>query len=109
MLTASKSSPYLNVFFAAQIFFAENALFCNGIKVGDLIGVVGDVHHIFPRKYLIKMGIKERNKYNQIANFTYLDPQINKAVGDDCPGVYFKNALETASGGTPRYGNIDSE
>lgn len=107
--SASVSSPYLNAYFAAQIFFAENALFCNGIKVGDLIGVVGDVHHIFPRKYLMKMGIRERNKYNQIANFTYLDPQINKALGDECPGVYFKRALEAAAGGNPLYGDIATE
>ncbi len=104
--SASVSSPYLNVFFAAQIFFGDNALFCNGTKVGDLIDVVGDVHHIFPRKYLIKNNISERNKYNQIANFTYLDPQINKAIGDDAPGVYFKAALESAEHGKSLYGDI---
>ena len=104
--SASISSPYLNVFFAAQIFFGDNALFCNGTKVGDLIDVVGDVHHIFPRKYLIKNNISERNKYNQIANFTYLDPQINKAIADDAPGVYFKAALESAEQGKSLYGDI---
>lgn len=107
--SASISSPYLNVFFAAQIFFGDNALFCNGTKVGDLIDVVGDVHHIFPRKYLIKNNISERNKYNQIANFTYLDPQINKAVGDDAPGVYFKNALAAAEEGKSLFGDITSK
>lgn len=104
--SASISSPYLNVFFAAQIFFGDNALFCNGTKVGDLINVVGDVHHIFPRKYLIKNNITERNKYNQIANFTYLDPQINKAIADDAPGVYFKAALDAAECGKAIYGDI---
>ena len=104
--SASISSPYLNVFFAAQIFFGDNALFCNGTKVGDLINVVGDVHHIFPRKYLIKNKITERNKYNQIANFTYLDPQINKAIADDAPGVYFKAALDAAECGKSIYGDI---
>ena len=107
--SASISSPYLNVFFAAQIFFGDNALFCNGMKVGDLIDVVGDIHHIFPRKYLIKNNISERNKYNQIANFTYLDPQINKAVGDDAPGVYFKNALAAAEEGKSLFGDITSK
>lgn len=104
--SASISSPYLNVFFAAQVFFGDNALFCNGTKVGDLIDVVGDVHHIFPRKYLIKNNISEKNKYNQIANFTYLDPQINKAIGDDAPGVYFKKALDAAEQGQSIYGDI---
>lgn len=104
--SASISSPYLNVFLAAQIYFGENSLFSNGTKVGDLIDIVGDVHHIFPRKYLMKNHITERNRYNQIANFTYLDPQINKAIGDAAPCVYFKKAVESAKIRKPLYGNI---
>lgn len=107
--SASINSPYLNVFLAAQVFFADNSLFCNGTKVGDLIEVVGDVHHIFPRKYLIKQGISERNKYNQIANFTYLDPQINKAIGDESPNIYFSNAFEACETGRVKFGNIISK
>lgn len=106
--SASINSPYLNVFLAAQVFFADNSLFCNGTKVSDLIEVVGDIHHIFPRKYLIKHGVSERNKYNQIANFTYLDPQINKAIGEDSPNVYFSNAFNACKEGMAKYGNISS-
>jgi hypothetical protein len=77
--------------------------------VGDLIEIVGDVHHIFPRKYLIKQGITERNKYNQIANFTYLDPQINKAIGDESPNIYFSNAFKACETGRAKLGNIMSK
>lgn len=104
--SASINSPYLNVFFAAQIFNGENALFSNGTKVGDLIDLVGEVHHIFPRKYLIRNGINERNKYNQIANFTYLDPQINKDISDQSPSDYFSAAYEKCRLGESLYGNI---
>lgn len=107
--SASISSPYFNVFLAAQVFFGDNSLFCNGIKVSDLIDVIGDIHHIFPRKYLIKNEIKERNKYNQIANFTYLDPQINKAIGDNAPCIYFKEALDATSKTKALYGNITNQ
>lgn len=107
--SASISSPYLNIFLAAQIYFGEDSLFCNGTKVGDLIDIVGDVHHIFPRKYLMKNHISERNRYNQIANFTYLDPQINKAIGDAAPCVYFKKAVESAKKRKPLYGNIKTK
>lgn len=107
--SASVNSPFLNVFLAAQVFFADNSLFCNGTKVGDLIEVVGDVHHIFPRKYLIRNGISEKNKYNQIANFTFLDPQINKAIGDDSPNTYFSNAFEACETGNTKFGNYTSK
>ena len=107
--SASVNSPFLNVFFAAQIKLGDNSLFCNGTKVGDLIEIVGDVHHIFPRKYLIKQGVTEKNRYNQIANFTYLDPQINKEIGDDAPNVYFTKAFEAANSGLSEYGNIASK
>ena len=104
--SASVSSPFLNVFFAAQIFFGDNSLFTNGTKISDLIVVLGDVHHIFPRKYLIKQGITEKNKYNQIANFTYLDPVINKSISDAAPNVYFKNAFDVCDTPKPLFGNI---
>jgi hypothetical protein len=104
--SASVNSPYLNVFFAAQIFNGENALFSNGTKVGDLIDLVGEVHHIFPRKYLIRNGINERNKYNQIANFTYLDPQVNKDISDSSPNEYFSAAYEKCREGESMFGNI---
>lgn len=103
--SASVTSPYLNVFFAAQIKFGDNALFSNGTKVSDLISA-GEVHHIFPRKYLIKQGIVDRNKYNQIANFTYLDPVINKNISDDAPNVYFKNAFNACLTNKTLFGSI---
>ena len=104
--SASDSSPFLNVFFAAQIFFGDNALFSNGTKIGDLLMVLGDVHHIFPRKYLIKQGIVEKNKYNQIANFTYLDTVINKNISDDAPCVYFKKAFNACKNSQTLFGGI---
>lgn len=104
--TSAINSPYFNVFLASQIFKGDSALFSNGSKVSDLITVIGDVHHIFPKKYLIRNGITQRAKYNQIANFTYLDTQVNKAVGDDAPNVYFSNAFALCEQGKIAYGNI---
>lgn len=106
--SASVNSPFLNVFFAAQIFFAEDSLFCKGTKIGDLIGIVGDVHHIFPRKYLIGNGITEKNRYNQIANFTYLDTTVNKLISDDAPNIYFQKAINGCAEGKAIYGNISN-
>ena len=106
--TSAINSPYFNTFLAAQIYNGENALFSNGTKISDLVNIIGDVHHIFPKKYLIKHGIQEKSKYNQIANFTYLDTQVNKIVSDDAPNVYFKKAFEQC-GKEAVYGNIVNE
>lgn len=87
------NSPYFNIFIAAQIYFGDNSLFSNNIKIRDLASIIGDVHHIFPKQYLIKNGINDRTKYNQIANFTYLDTTINKSISDTAPNEYFFNVL----------------
>lgn len=104
--TPVANSPFFNVFLAAQIYFGDNALFSNGTKVGYLITLMGDVHHIFPKQYLRKSGYNDKRQYNQIANFTYLDTQVNKAISNDAPCVYFKNAVDACRTGVSLYGNI---
>ena len=100
------NSPFFNVFLAAQVYKGNNALFSNGTKVGYLITLMGNVHHIFPKQYLRNNGFNERIQYNQIANFTYLDTQVNKDISDDAPNIYFKNAIEHCEKGCSLYGNI---
>ncbi|MDO4751035.1 MAG: DUF262 domain-containing protein [Akkermansia sp.] len=107
--TSAAMSPFLNVFLAAQICKADSALFTHMFKVSDLIRMQGEVHHIFPKKYLAKHGITDKSKYNQIANYTYLDSQVNKAISDDAPCEYFTKALEAAKRGEAVYGNISCE
>ena len=100
------NSPFFNVFLAAQIYEGNNALFSNGTKVGYLITLMGEVHHIFPKQYLRNNGFNERIQYNQIANFTYLDTQVNKEISDDAPNEYFTNAIKQCEKGRSLYGNI---
>ena len=47
-----------------------------------------------------------KSKYNQIANYTYLDTQVNKAVSDDAPYIYFSKAFEQCETKLIVYGNI---
>ena len=91
------NSPFFNVFLAAQIYKGDNALFSNGTKISYLITLMGDVHHIFPKQYLRDNGYNERIQYNQIANFTYLDTQVNKEISDDAPseGIRFMEMYQT--------------
>ena len=78
----------------------------NGTKISDLISISGDVHHIFPRAYLKKNGVDSKVKYNQVANYIYLDTQVNKAISDDAPCVYFTKVKAQCEGGDIEFGNI---
>jgi hypothetical protein len=81
----------------------------HGTMVSDLINISGDVHHIFPKAYLKNNGVDAKGRYNQVANFTYLDTQVNKAVGDDAPNIYFGKVLEQCDQKSIAFGNISSQ
>lgn len=104
--TSSVNSPAFNTFLAAQINMNCNSMLMNGTKVADLITISGDVHHIFPRSYLKNNGVNNKTKYNQVANYIYLDTQVNKAISDDAPNVYFGKVLNQCEGGNIVLGNI---
>lgn len=104
--TSAVNSPYFNVFLASQVHASDNSLLMNGTKVRDLITTMGDIHHIFPKDYLQKNGVTEKSKYNQIANYTYLDTTTNIVIGNKAPNDYFQTAFEQCESKSPKYGNI---
>ncbi len=87
--TSVASSPYFNVFLAAQVKAADKGFLSRNILVSDLISLRGDIHHLFPKDYLKKNGL-DRGKYNQIANYVYMQSEINIKVGNKPPQDYFK-------------------
>ena len=107
--TSSVNSPAFNTFLAAQINQNCNSMLMNGTKIADLITTSGDVHHIFPKNYLQKNGIKSKTKYNQVANYIYLDTQVNKAISDEAPAVYFSKVKEQCQTKNVVFGNIMSD
>lgn len=104
--TTSTNSPAFNTFLAAQVNLNCNSLFMHGTMISDLINISGDVHHIFPKAYLKKNGVDSKGRYNQVANFTYLDTQVNKAVKDDAPNIYFGKVIEQCENTSIAFGNI---
>lgn len=104
--TASTASAAFKTFLAAQIKLNCNSMLMDGTKIADLINISGDVHHIFPKAYLKKNGVTTLARYNQVANFIYLDTQVNKAISDDAPNVYFEKVLEQCDGKELSFGNI---
>jgi hypothetical protein len=105
MDTSVASSPYFRLFQAAQIKMNDLGFLSRDIRVRELIEVKSDVHHIFPRDYLKKQGIG-RGQYNQIANYAVTQSEINIAIGNKEPKVYFAELGEQAQGDPKRYGNI---
>jgi uncharacterized protein with ParB-like and HNH nuclease domain len=93
--TSSVTSPYFNVYTAAQISGGDKSLLSSNAKVSDLLSA-GDVHHIFPKEYLKQCGITDKALYNQVANYVYLDTSINIAIGKQAPNEYFVKAIKTA-------------
>ena len=86
--TSVASSPYFNVFLASQVKANDKGFLSKDVLVGDLIALRGDIHHLFPRDYLKKNGLN-RSKYNQIANYVYMQSEINIKVGNKPPKEYF--------------------
>lgn len=107
--TPAINSPYFCTYLASQVHNGDRALFSNSTKVSDLIDTMGDVHHIFPREFLKEKGITDRARYNQVANYVYLDTQVNISIGKKSPKEYFKTAFEQCNNGIMNCGTILNE
>ena len=107
--TISVNSPAFNTFLAAQDYLKSSSMLMKGTMISDLITISGDVHHIFPKAYLKKNGVDSKGLYNQVANYTYLDTQVNKAISDDSPKEYFGTILEQCQTKNVKIGNITDE
>jgi hypothetical protein len=105
MDTSSAMSPYFIAYQAAQARLGDLGFLSAGITVRDLLLNRGDKHHVFPRNHLKQNGAS-RSNYNQIANFVMAQSEINIAIGDKAPGVYFAELREQVNGGPKRYGGI---
>ena len=88
----SSINPTYQVFLAAQNFFKKDSLLSH-IPVGELVNLGGDIHHIFPKQYLVDNGF-DKHEYNQVANYAYLDTPINIKIGKKAPNVYMNEALD---------------
>lgn len=94
----STVNPTYQVFLAAQVFFRKESLLSH-IPVSELITLGGDIHHIFPKQYLIDNGF-DKSMYNQVANYTYLDAPVNILIGGKkAPKAYFNEAIGIMANG----------
>lgn len=103
--TSAASSPYFHIFLAAQAKANDKGFLSKDVSVSDLISLRGDIHHLFPKDYLKKNGF-ERNKYNQIANYVYMQQEINIKVGNKSPVEYFGQLFENFVNSETKFSGI---
>jgi hypothetical protein len=103
--TSVASSPFFHVYLAAQVKKNDKGFLSKEITVKDLIEHRGDIHHIFPRAYLKRKGLT-RGKYNQIANYVYMQSEINIRVGNKSPKIYFAELEKQVAENDSIYGGI---
>lgn len=108
MDTSSGISPYFLVYQAAQAKMKDKGFLSRDIEVSSLLINHVDVHHLFPREYLKRKGL-QRGQYNQIANYALAQSEINIAIGDKAPKVYFNTLLSQVHGGAKKLGGITDE
>jgi hypothetical protein len=69
--TAQANSAQFWVWVASQIKNNARGFLSREVRVQELVGLLGDIHHIFPKDALKKAGI-QKGLYNQIANYARL-------------------------------------
>jgi hypothetical protein len=106
--TSVASSPYFNIYLASQVKANDKGFLSKDILVGDLISLRGDIHHLFPKDYLQKNGF-ERNKYNQIANYVYMQQEINIKVGNKSPVDYFNLLITSFENSNHSFSGISND
>jgi hypothetical protein len=93
--TSASRGPSLFAYYAALVLCDAKALFSKG-KVADLLDppAIGNKkplerHHLFPKRYLHKVGTTELRDTNQIANYALVEWDDNIAISDIPPNDYW--------------------
>jgi hypothetical protein len=100
LATSAARSPSLFSYYASLNLLDAKVLFSN-MKVPELFDPATQAyksslerHHLFPKKYLKKIGVTQTKDVNQIANFALLEWSDNIKVSDHSPKDYFPKYAE---------------
>jgi len=95
LATSAARSPSLFAYYASLNLLGANALFSK-LKVSELLDPAlkarkapVEAHHLFPRAYLKKLGVTDKFKVNQIANFAWVEWDDNIDISDMAPAEYW--------------------
>lgn len=104
---ATPNSPFFHVFLASQVKANDRGFLSKDVLVGDLISLRGDIHHLFPKDYLKKNNLG-KGEYNQIANYVYMQSEINIKVGNKAPNEYFSSLIAQIDSGDLHLSGINN-
>jgi len=100
LATSSSRSPSLFAYFAALNVLDARGLFSQ-LKVTDLLhaGLKSnksalEKHHLFPKNYLVNIGVEDQRQRNQIANFALVEWSDNIKISDSSPKEYMEAIKE---------------
>lgn len=92
--SSTRNNAFL-CYLASQCKNNESAFLSESMSIRNLLeqSANANLHHIFPKNYLIKNGYK-KNDYNQVANYTYTEQQINIKLGNLAPKDYMAKVID---------------
>lgn len=105
--SSSVNNNAYNLYLAAQVNNNAVAFLSKSMKISTLIEQRGDVHHIFPKKYLMNNGYSQK-AYNQVANFVFTEQATNIKVGMLTPKDYLDKVKAQIQAGTNGISTLDT-
>ena len=106
MESSSIRSPYFQTYLAAQVHSGARGFLSKNITVANMLEESGDIHHLVPKNYLQKNGVRDRSDYNQIANYALTETPINIGIKDSAPVDYMERVGQQIGDGELRLGEI---
>lgn len=106
--TSSVNNNAYNVYLAAQCNNNAPAFLSKSLKIRSLIEQRGDIHHIFPKKYLTRNNFSQ-TLYNQVANYVYTEQATNIKIGALPPNEYMSKVKDQIGAGVFDLSSLDSE
>jgi hypothetical protein len=93
------------MFLIAQVKAHDKGFLSVQLDVQTMLENRGDIHHLFSQNYLVSNGVPQ-SQYNQIANYVFLQQEINIKIRDDAPCVYMADVIKQCETKVPVYGGI---
>lgn len=103
LATSSPRSPSLFAYYASLVLLEAKALFSDQKVVRMLDPSVHanraavERHHLFPKKYLAKLGLTHTRDTNQIANYALVEWGDNAEIGARAPSEYVPMLRESVA------------
>ena len=109
LVSSSTGNPPYLTFIASQIKTQARGFLSRHILVQSLVELQGDVHHLVPKDYLRKHGVKDRRDYNQVANYAWTETAVNIKIGNRPPAEYLAEISNQIENQTLTLGEINSQ